>query len=381
MTTMTYYNDANTFSGTNGFATSLQTCLALSLTCFFLNVCTKEYSWIDRLWSISPLAYSWIFTLASYSNTSSPSPLQSRTVLLSILITLWGSRLTYNFYRKGGYGFDPSNVGAAEDYRWKYVRGIVAKYDRHDILWHLFSFFFICFIQGLILWALVLPQWYCHWLISRSEDYETRVNGDLLRVGDYLSTLLFLFGLALETIADERQWLFQCEKTAYRAALTTTTTALDATAYRSTVSDLTDGFLTTGPFAYSRHPNFVGEQTVWIAVWSFTWWIAAPGEDEEFPCFGDNDVDTSAWIRMGMRRVFNPSAVGVLVLVLLFQASTRLTERISVEKYGEAYEAYQRRVGMLLPSIGGMICRKDRGSEWGHGTNEEREVLKYGSMG
>ena len=36
---------------------------------------------------------------------------------------------------------------------------------------------------------------------------------------------------------------------------------------------------------------------------------------------------------------------------------------------------------MHLPSIGGMICRKDRGSEGENGTNEEREVLKYGSMG
>ena len=55
---------------------------------------------------------------------------------------------------------------------------------------------------------------------------------------------------------------------------------------------------------------------------------------------GDDDVDTSARIRMSMRWVVNPSGVGALVLMLLFQASTRLTEWISMEKYREAYEAY-----------------------------------------
>ncbi len=39
-------------------------------------------------------------------------PLNPRLVIMAALITVWGSRLTYNFARKGGYRFD------AEDYRW-----------------------------------------------------------------------------------------------------------------------------------------------------------------------------------------------------------------------------------------------------------------------
>lgn len=89
-------------------------------------------------------------------------------------------------------------------------------------------------------------------------------------------------------------------------------------------TDLDRGFNTTGLFAWSRHPNFAAEQSFWVTlyVWaSFT-------------------IDTS----------INWTIVGPAAYLILFQASTYLTEWISANKYPE-YKEYQRRVGMFIPRI------------------------------
>ena len=55
-----------------------------------------------------PAIYGWI-TFAGY-----PSP---RVLIMTILVTVWGLRLSYNFYRKGGYSIIPWK--GEEDYRWR----------------------------------------------------------------------------------------------------------------------------------------------------------------------------------------------------------------------------------------------------------------------
>ena len=58
---------------------------------------------MDQIWSISPVVYAWYFChIADY---------HPRLIVLALLISVWGARLTYNFYRKGGYNGE-------EDYRW-----------------------------------------------------------------------------------------------------------------------------------------------------------------------------------------------------------------------------------------------------------------------
>jgi steroid 5-alpha reductase family enzyme len=59
------------------------------------------------------------------------------------LTSLWGLRLTYNFYRKGGY------KKGGEDYRWAYIRK-----NYHWILVELLNFFFTAYYQ------LVLIMWF-----------------------------------------------------------------------------------------------------------------------------------------------------------------------------------------------------------------------------
>jgi len=85
------------------------------------------------------------------------------------------------------------------------------------------------------------------------------------------------------------------------------------------------GFLTKGLFAYSRHPNFAAEQTVWVTL--YVWSCLA----------------TDTW--------YNWTGVGAVGYLILFQASTWLTELLSAKKYPE-YKAYQKQVGKFLPLPG-----------------------------
>jgi steroid 5-alpha reductase family enzyme len=54
---------------------------------------------VDRLWSLLPVYYSFHYiAFAAQHDLVSP-----RLVLLTGLQLVWGVRLTYNYWRKGGY--------------------------------------------------------------------------------------------------------------------------------------------------------------------------------------------------------------------------------------------------------------------------------------
>src|SRR5690606_11814716 len=88
-------------------AINLWICGGVTAACWLASVVTREYSWTDRIWSIVPIAYAWVF--AAHAD-------QWRVSLVAALITLWGARLTFNFWRRGGY------APGGEDYRWAILR-------------------------------------------------------------------------------------------------------------------------------------------------------------------------------------------------------------------------------------------------------------------
>lgn len=87
-------------------------------------------------------------------------------------------------------------------------------------------------------------------------------------------------------------------------------------------ADLDRGFITSGLWGYSRHPNFFAEQTIWFILYQ--------------------------WSCYATKSLFGWSFAGSASLFLLFQGSTWLTEAISAGKYPE-YAEYRRQVGMFLP--------------------------------
>ncbi len=92
-----------------------------------------------------------------------------------------------------------------------------------------------------------------------------------------------------------------------------------------TQADLDRGFVITGLWSWSRHPNFAAEQAIWVVLYQWGCWTS--------------DV------------LYNWTLLGAMSYLILFQGSTWFTEALSAAKYPE-YKEYQQRVGMFLPRLG-----------------------------
>jgi len=92
-----------------GLIASLWVLAGICFATWLLSVITKDTSWVDRIWSVIPVVYVWIFAGASGFT-------DVRLNVIAAIVTLWGARLTFNFARKGGY------QPGGEDYRWEILR-------------------------------------------------------------------------------------------------------------------------------------------------------------------------------------------------------------------------------------------------------------------
>jgi steroid 5-alpha reductase family enzyme len=201
---------------------ALRVCLyvfaGVTLGTWVMSVLTREYSWVDRIWSIVPVAYAGIFAgAAGFAD--------ARLDVMFALVTLWGIRLTFNFARKGGY------ARGGEDYRWAVLRERMAPWQ-----FQVFNFFFISLYQNAILLLITLPA------------YTALDHRGSFGVADVVVAVIFVAFLAGETVADQQQWVFHREKHAGRASTR---------------------FLQEGLFRYSRHPNFFFEQAQWWVIAAF----------------------------------------------------------------------------------------------------------------
>ena len=261
--------------------------LGFAALCFVLGELTGNVSQVDKIWSITPVVYAWMI-----AGEGGYAP---RAVLMSVLATLWGIRLTYNFSRHGAYQW--KFWTGHEDYRWAHVR----KQPGLDkpLGWKLFHLFFICGYQNALLWLLALPV-----VVAQASPAPLGAADALLAAG-------FVGLVVLETWADQQQWNFQSEKKRRQGA------------GEKLEGRYASGFIHDGLWARSRHPNYFAEQSIWVTFFLFS--VAATGMP-------------------------NWSAAGCLLLILLFQGSANLSESIQAQKYPD-YPAYQQRVPRFLPRL------------------------------
>jgi steroid 5-alpha reductase family enzyme len=201
---------------------------AVCAFCWVASLISHDNSWVDRLWSIVPVAYVWVFAIAA-------GLADIRLDVMAGLVTLWGGRLTFNFARKGGYNGE-------EDYRWPVLRARMSKAQ-----FAIFNLLFIVLYQNAILVLITLPA---------QTAFENRASLDSGRpfgILDVVITVVFLAVLVGETIADQQQWNFHRAKAATIAA----------------GGQPHPRFLQSGLFRFSRHPNFFFEQAQWWVVFLF----------------------------------------------------------------------------------------------------------------
>lgn len=255
--------------------------------CWVLSLVSRDTSWVDRVWSIVPVVYVWIFAVAGLLDGRAAGEDTGRLLLMAVLVTAWGARLTFNFARKGGYS-------GMEDYRWAILRSRMTPWQ-----FQLFNLFFIVLYQNALLVLITLPA-----LIAWQ-------NPAPLNPFDLACAVLFAAFLVGETIADQQQWAFHRAKAAAGGALP-------------------PGFATTGLFRVSRHPNFFFEQA--------QWWV--------FYALGATAAVASGLGVWG--GALNWTIAGAALLTVLFIGSTIFTESITAAKY-PAYAEYQRTTSMLVP--------------------------------
>lgn len=193
---------------------------AVFLFVWIASLITRDHSWVDRLWSIVPAVYVWVFAI--FAGLADP-----RLNVMAVLVTLWGARLTFNFARKGGYS-------GVEDYRWPILRERMS-----PVGFQVFNLLFIAFYQNVILLLIALPAFTAY-------EHRTTPFGLL----DVVVTVVFLGLLIGETIADQQQWRFQQAK-------------------RAGGESFRPRFVQTGLWKYSRHPNFFFEQAQWWVLFLF----------------------------------------------------------------------------------------------------------------
>ena len=257
--------------------------------CFIAGEATGNNSQMDKLWSLLPIAYTWVI--------AAKGGMSPRLVVMAVLATLWGIRLTWNFARKGAYKL--KFWEGTEDYRWAVVRSGQA--FRKRWAWALFDLGFICIYQN----ALVLMTTFPALVAMRSDKPFGWLDG--------IAAVLMLGFIVWETVADEQQWAFQTRKWALLG---------EGKKMEELPAPYNKGFNTTGLWGRSRHPNYFAEQSIWASFYLFS--IAA-----------------------GMG-IINWSIIGALLLIVLFQGSSSLAEEISSGKY-PGYADYCRSVPRFFP--------------------------------
>lgn len=253
---------------------------SMAAAAFAFGLATGDYSWVDRLWSIAPVIFAWVFALRGSFSLAS--------LAAAAAVTIWGARLTWNFARRGGYA-------GTEDYRWSILRQRI----RNPIAWQAFNALFICAFQMSVIALFSTPLW----RVARAEEAP-----ETLFFAAFL--LLSMAFVAVETVADGQRWAFH-ERKAEAARLGGKPDA-----------EVAGGFVASGLFRLSRHPNYFGELGFW-------WSVFAMG------CVSGGSI--AHW-----------TILGPLALSAVFAGSTAFTESITASKY-PAYEEYSRRTSAIIP--------------------------------
>lgn len=189
---------------------------------WLLSVYLKNVSIVDIFWGIG-----FVILAIYYFFTTSSSELHPRKIILVVIASIWGIRLSLYLLIR--------NWGKPEDFRYQKFR---KDYGAHRYWW--FSFFQVFLLQGILLWIISAPL--------LSTPYFS--SGKQLNSIDYIALLVWGIGFLFETVGD-----YQLSK------------------FKSNPSNK-NKVLNTGLWKYTRHPNYFGDATIW---WSFGLFSIASG--------------------------------------------------------------------------------------------------------
>lgn len=175
---------------------------------FVVSLIKQRNDVADIAWGLGFIMLSWTsFYMSGYS---------FKSVLVNMLVTIWGSRLAWHIYAR--------NKNKPEDSRylewrntWKYF--------------YLRSFFQIFVLQGVVLFLISTPVLFINYAVSKSFGFF-----------DILGLLIWMIGFYFESTADKQLKEFIS-------------------------NPLNKGkLMDRGLWQYTRHPNYFGEVTQWWGI-------------------------------------------------------------------------------------------------------------------
>ena len=175
-------------------------------------------SFYDAYWSVAPLVIVFFWNIGA----SPHHALILRRVIASVLVLLWGFRLTWNWAHQW-------QGMKHEDWRYRNLR------EKNPRLFWLIELVGIDLMPTLIVFLACLPL------------YPALVAGkNPLNPIDIVAFILTAGAIVIEAVADRQLWQFTRQK------------------------PRSGEIMTSGLWAYSRHPNYFGEITFWggyISLW------------------------------------------------------------------------------------------------------------------
>ncbi|MDD2353503.1 MAG: DUF1295 domain-containing protein [Atribacterota bacterium] len=168
--------------------------------------------------SIVDIGWGFGFILVTLFTFFFSEVITARSILVSVLVITWGSRLSYYILKR--------NWGKPEDFRY-------AKWRREWGKWiYIRGFFQIFMLQGLFLLIISSPVI----LINHSQQQG-------LQLLDYLGTIIWITGFLFESVGDYQLAQF-IKKPKNKGNI-----------------------MKYGLWKYTRHPNYFGEATMWWGIY------------------------------------------------------------------------------------------------------------------
>lgn len=193
--------------------------LILMSLLWVISVFVKNVSIVDFFWGLG-------FVIACFFYYLKTGGYEPRKIILLILVTIWGLRLTFYILWR--------NKGKGEDFRYREFR---KKYGENRYWW--ISYFQTFLLQGILMWLISAPL--------LGAQYNAGIS---LGIFDYLGILFWMTGFFFEAFGDLQLARFKADPKNKGEVLS------------------------SGLWHYTRHPNYFGDSSVW---WGYGLFSIASG--------------------------------------------------------------------------------------------------------
>ena len=246
--------------------------LTLALILFSYMSLWFVVSLIKKRNDVADVAWGLGFILLAWGSSFLSSDYNTKGLLVNILVSIWGLRLAWHIHSR--------NKGKTEDYRYLAWRKEWGKW------FYLRSYAQVYLLQGFFLFLIVLPV-----LVIHKNSTSSLGLLDLIGIG------VWLLGFYFEVVGDAQLAKF-IKNPSNKGKL-----------------------MQSGLWAYTRHPNYFGEVTLWWGIWLIS--LSVP----------------NGWIGL-----IGPLTITVLILKV--SGIPMLEEKMAKNP---EFAEYKRRVSMFLP--------------------------------